>query len=110
MTVITRTLTLPGLGPIDVTADDQGEGRPFLLLHGGGGPQTVAGFAELLAANGRARVITPAHPGFGGTPRPDWLDTMAGLAAVRADHRDVSHPGLLVLNLYLFVRVDSHQL
>ena len=82
MTVITRTLTLPGLGRVDVTADDQGEGRPFLLLHGGGGPQTVAGFAELLATHGPARVITPAHPGFGGTPSPDGLTSMAGLAAL----------------------------
>jgi pimeloyl-ACP methyl ester carboxylesterase len=82
MTTTTHALTLPGRGSVAVTADDQGEGRPFLLLHGGGGPQTVAGFAELLATRGPARVITPAHPGFGGTPRPDWLDTMAGLAAV----------------------------
>ncbi len=82
MTTATHALTLPGRGRVAVTADDQGEGRPFLLLHGGGGPQTVAGFAELLATRGPARVITPAHPGFGGTPRPDWLDTMAGLAAV----------------------------
>ncbi len=82
MTTTTHTLTLPGRGSVAVTADDQGEGRPFLLLHGGGGPQTVAGFAELLATRGPARVITPTHPGFGGTARPDWLDTMAGLAAV----------------------------
>jgi Predicted hydrolases or acyltransferases (alpha/beta hydrolase superfamily) len=82
MTTVKHALTLPGRGRVAVTADDQGEGRPFLLLHGGGGPQTVVGFAELLATRGPARVITPAHPGFGGTPRPDWLDTMAGLAAV----------------------------
>ncbi|WNV91196.1 alpha/beta hydrolase [Umezawaea sp. Da 62-37] len=67
-------------GDVDVRFDDHGEGRAFLLLHGGGGPQTVAGFARLLAAHGR--VITPAHAGFGGTERPDWLDTMAGLAEV----------------------------
>ena len=78
----THTLTLPGSGRFDVTVDDRGEGRPFLLLHGGGGPQTVAGFAELLAAKEPARVITPTHPGFGGTPRPDGLAGMAGLAAL----------------------------
>jgi len=78
----THTLTLPGSGRFDVTVDDRGEGRPFLLLHGGGGPQTVAGFAEALAAQGPARVITPTHPGFGGTPRPDGLASMAGLAAL----------------------------
>jgi pimeloyl-ACP methyl ester carboxylesterase len=82
MTTATHTLTLPGTGVAAVTADDRGEGRPVLLLHGGGGPQTVTGFAELLATTGPARVITPAHPGFGGTPHPDGLASMAGLAAL----------------------------
>ena len=56
------------------------EGHQFLLLHGGGGPLTVSGFAERLALDedSRARVITPTHPGFNGTPRPDGL--AAGLA------------------------------
>jgi len=82
MTTATHTVTLPRTGSVAVKVDDRGEGRPVLLLHGGGGPQTVAGFAELLANAGPARVITPAHPGFGGTPRPDALASMAGLAAL----------------------------
>ena len=82
MTTSTLDLTLAGAGPLGVTIDDRGEGRPFLLLHGGGGPQTVAGFAELLATKEPARVITPTHPGFGGTPRPGALADMAGLAAL----------------------------
>ena len=32
-----------------------------MILHGGGGPQTVTGFADLLAAAKPARVITPTH-------------------------------------------------
>src|SRR5215471_18709844 len=82
MTTSTLDLTLAGTGPFGVTIDDRGEGRPFLLLHGGGGPQTLAGFAELLATKEPARVITPTHPGFGGTPRPDALADMAGLATL----------------------------
>ncbi|MBV9379707.1 MAG: alpha/beta hydrolase [Streptosporangiaceae bacterium] len=82
MTVTTYDLAIPGSGPVSVTVDEQGGGRPFLLLHGGGGPQTVAGFAGLLATQGAARVVTPTHPGFGGTPRPDWLHSMRGLAAL----------------------------
>jgi len=82
MTASTLDLNLAGAGPLGVTIDDRGEGRPFLLLHGGGGPQTVAGFAELLATKEPARVITPTHPGFGGTPRPGALAGMAGLAAL----------------------------
>jgi pimeloyl-ACP methyl ester carboxylesterase len=80
MTTTVYNLKLDGVGPVDVTVDEQGEGRPFLLLHGGGGPGTVAGFAALLAGSRPARVITPTHPGFGGTPRPEALHTVAGLA------------------------------
>src|SRR5215472_6850501 len=82
MTTATLDLNLAGAGPLGVTIDDRGEGRPFLLLHGGGGPQTVAGFAELLATKEPARVITRTHPGFGGTTRPEALADMAGLAAL----------------------------
>ncbi len=82
MTTSNVELTIPGLGDVTVTVDDQGEGTPYLLLHGGAGPQSVAGFGALRRATGPARVITPAHPGFGGTPRPDWLATVPGLASV----------------------------
>ncbi len=82
MTTTTQTVNLDGVGPVDVTVDEQGEGRPFLLLHGGGGPNTVAGFADLLATVRPARAVTPVHPGFGGTPRPEALHTVGGLAAL----------------------------
>ncbi|HEY0718370.1 MAG TPA: alpha/beta hydrolase [Streptosporangiaceae bacterium] len=52
-----------------------------MLLHGGAGVQSVGRFAELLAGQGHNRVLTPTHPGFGGTPRPAGLDSAAGLAA-----------------------------
>ncbi|NEA31554.1 alpha/beta hydrolase [Streptomyces sp. SID13031] len=64
----------------------QGTGPNILLLHGGGGPQTVAGFAELLAVD--HHVVTPTHPGFGGTPRPEGLTTVAGLAELYRDLLD----------------------
>ena len=54
----------------------RGEGRPFLLLHGGAGSQSVDGFAALLSTARPARVLTPLHPAFGGTPRPDGLNTI----------------------------------
>jgi pimeloyl-ACP methyl ester carboxylesterase len=69
-------------GPVEVTVADGGAGRPFLLLHGGGGPQTVAGFADLLASTRDARVITPVHPGFDGTVRRDALASIGELAAL----------------------------
>lgn len=92
MTTTTTELTLDG---IPVTVDQQGAGQPVLLLHGGGGPQSVSGFAQLLASSRPARVLTPVHPGFGGTPRPDTLSTVGGLADLYAgllealDLRDV---------------------
>jgi pimeloyl-ACP methyl ester carboxylesterase len=81
---MTNTYRVPvaGYSTVEVSVTERGEGHPFLLLHGGGGPLTVNGFADLLAAQRPARVITPTHPGFGGTPRPDWLATVPGLAAL----------------------------
>jgi pimeloyl-ACP methyl ester carboxylesterase len=48
---------------------EQGEGRPFLLLHGGAGPGAMMGLAGALAKN--ARVVVTTYPGFDGEPRPD---------------------------------------
>jgi len=81
METSTRNYEVPvaGLGTVEVTVSERGEGSAFLLLHGGGGPLTMSGFAGLLAAQ-PARVITPTHPGFAGTPRPDSLNSIRGLA------------------------------
>src|SRR5579863_6504 len=78
------TVTVDGIGAVPVTVTERGEGRPFLLLHGGAGPQSVEGFADLLATAQPARVIVPVHPGFGGTPRPEGLHSMRSLARVYA--------------------------
>ena len=47
------SVTVDGIGPVPVTVTERGEGRPFLLLHGGAGPQSVDGFADLLATRSR---------------------------------------------------------
>jgi pimeloyl-ACP methyl ester carboxylesterase len=80
MATTTHAVALDGPGAVPVTVDDLGTGHPYLLLHGGAGPQSVAAFATMLADAGRARVLTPTHPGFGGTPRPDTVDSVAALA------------------------------
>jgi pimeloyl-ACP methyl ester carboxylesterase len=79
-TETTQHLTIDTDGPIPVTFNDTGSGHPFLLLHGGAGPQSVTWFADLLATTRGGRVITPTHPGFGGTPRPDRIDSIKALA------------------------------
>ncbi len=58
--------------------DDRGSGPAVLVLHGGGGPLSVAGFVDAMSAH--SRVIAPVHPGFGGTPRPDSFDSIEQLA------------------------------
>lgn len=78
----THQLSVPGIGEVDLTVEERGQGRPLLLLHGGAGPLSVASLAEALAAEGGIRVLTPTHPGFEGTARPAALDTVAGLAKV----------------------------
>ena len=82
MSTSTYTLHLSAAGPVDVAVDDRGEGQPFLLLPGGGGPDTVTRFADLFATTYPARVISPTHPGFAGTARPEALDTIGELAAL----------------------------
>jgi pimeloyl-ACP methyl ester carboxylesterase/quercetin dioxygenase-like cupin family protein len=79
----TAHLTVNGIGTVPVTYTESGTGQPVLLLHGGAGPFSVAGFATLMTAAGY-RVIVPVHPGFDGTPRPPELTAIAGLAAVYA--------------------------
>jgi pimeloyl-ACP methyl ester carboxylesterase len=81
MNAETRIVTAGGLH-VPLTFTEQGSGQPVLLLHGGAGAFSVAGFAELLSSSGPARVITPVHPGFDGTPRPDQLASIASLAAI----------------------------
>ena len=79
------SLTVPtSFGTVQLSAEERGTGRPVLLLHGGAGPASVAGFADLLAAETGSRVITPTHPGFGGTARPEALASIGGLAEVYA--------------------------
>src|SRR5258708_24180350 len=64
----------------DISVDEYGSGQAFVLLHGGAGPQSMMGFGQRLAASEHAHVYVPTHPGFGGTTRPDWLNSVGTLA------------------------------
>jgi pimeloyl-ACP methyl ester carboxylesterase len=69
---------------LTIRFDERGNinGRPILVLHGGGGPQTVAGIAAGLS---RAHILVPTHPGFEGEPRPEWFDSIDDLAIAYLD-------------------------
>ena len=82
MTQPTSTTFTLGSASTPLTVTERGQGRAVLLLHGGAGLISVAAFAGLLAEALPARVLTPVHPGFGGTPRPEELNSIGGLAAL----------------------------
>ena len=63
---------------LPLTVTEAGEGRPVLILHGGGGPMTVAAIAAHLAES--MHTIVPTHPGWNGTPRPEWFNGIDDLA------------------------------
>lgn len=89
MTVSTPTSTIRTFtlrDGLEITVQEYGEaadGTGVLLLHGGAGPRSVAGLAAGLSKH--AYVVVPTHPGFDGTPRPDWTDTVADLAVAYLD-------------------------
>jgi pimeloyl-ACP methyl ester carboxylesterase len=84
MTTVSYHLSIPGAGEVELVVDEQGDGAPFLLLHGGAGPASMLPFASLLAERGDARVLSVTHPGFGLTTRPAGLDDVHGLAQLYA--------------------------
>ncbi len=76
MNKLTTTVALDE--DLEITFTEAGTGRPVLILHGGGGPFTVAGIADHLAET--MHTITPTHPGWNGTDRPAWLSGIDDLA------------------------------
>jgi len=56
---------------LQLSVEDRGKGKAFLILHAGAGPASVAGLAEAISKD--ARAIVPTHPGFAGQNRPNWF-------------------------------------
>ncbi len=79
----TQTRTEIFADGLTVQFEERGSGKPVLVLHGGGGLFSVAGFAA--AVSERRQVITPIHPGFGGQPRPEWFNSVDDLAIAYLD-------------------------
>ncbi len=67
------------VGGVGVHTLKGGSGDPLLLLHGAGGNSGWLRFADALAE--RYTVYYPSHPGYGKSPRPDWLESIPDMAA-----------------------------
>ena len=70
-----QTVSVAG---IDVHYYRGGDGPPLLTLHGGGGNPGWLKVHEALAAH--YTVYAPSHPGFGLTPRPEWIARTSDMA------------------------------
>src|SRR5215217_5653617 len=74
------------VGDVDLEVIRGGEGPPVVLLHG---PTVYSPEAPFLAMLGRAaNIIAPSHPGFGGSARPDGVDTVYDLVHFYQDVLD----------------------
>jgi pimeloyl-ACP methyl ester carboxylesterase len=76
------TSTLPTDLPVAQAGDPTA--RIAVVLHGGGGPQTVAPIVGHLAASMHA--VAPTHPGWDGTTRPESIASVADLAHAYLEH------------------------
>jgi pimeloyl-ACP methyl ester carboxylesterase len=63
-----------------LTVDAAGDGRPALIIHGGGGPMTIAAIVGHLDKT--MQTITPTLPGWNGTERPNDIQSIPDLAAL----------------------------
>jgi pimeloyl-ACP methyl ester carboxylesterase len=84
MNTQTQSAVVNLLPDLSIAMKTAGEGRVVLVLHGGGGPATVESMSGRLAQH--ARTLTPTHPGWNGTPRPEWLDGVDDLAQAYLDY------------------------
>jgi pimeloyl-ACP methyl ester carboxylesterase len=80
---------------IEIELYDSGVGAPLLFLHSAQGFDANHPFVAMLAKH--RRVIAPAHPGFGKSGLPDWMDSVDDfshvylelIAQLGLDHIDV---------------------
>jgi pimeloyl-ACP methyl ester carboxylesterase len=72
---------------VELEVFEAGLGRPLLFLHGAGGFEPRQPFVAPLSA--QRRLIAPAHPGFGTSTLPDWLDSVDDIAHLYLELMDV---------------------
>jgi pimeloyl-ACP methyl ester carboxylesterase len=68
---------------LPLTVRRAGTGKPVLVLHAGHGPDNATPLVEYFSKN--SSVLAPTHPGWDGTPRPEWFSGMDDLAITYLD-------------------------
>ncbi len=76
-----------------------GSGPPALVLHHDIGAPKRPAFYDALARD--FTVLAPSHPGYDGTPRPDWMRSVRDMAVLYqgllAQHAATREPGTVTL-------------
>jgi pimeloyl-ACP methyl ester carboxylesterase len=76
-----------------------GDGPPALVLHHDIGAAERPAFYDALARD--FTVFAPSHPGYDGSPRPDWMrsvrDVAVGYQGLLAEHAATRTPGTVTL-------------
>jgi pimeloyl-ACP methyl ester carboxylesterase len=91
----------------DVPVQIGGQGPPLLLLHGAGGAGRWTEAHQRLAES--FTVYAPVHPGFGGTPLPDWVDGAEDVAFHYVDLAatlDLDRPLIVGLSLGGYIAIE----
>jgi pimeloyl-ACP methyl ester carboxylesterase len=71
------------LDDLDVLESGDPDARIALVLHGGGGPQTVAPIVRHLSSS--FHILAPTHPGWNGTSLPDDIASVSAHATAYLD-------------------------
>jgi hypothetical protein len=79
-----RTLTLAGIGPVELTVEDRGDRQHFSLAAWRRRSTVGRRIRPVACRKEPHPVLTPIHPGFGGTSRPDELNSVPRLAVLTA--------------------------
>ena len=104
---------------VDLHVQRGGKGAPILLLHRDIGTLESLPFYDALAQN--HEVIIPHHPGYGRSPRPDWVGNVRDIAVIyralagKLDLRQATIVGLgfggwIAAEMATFAPVDTARL
>src|ERR1700733_14538297 len=80
MATIEWTCDIVPAAGLDLQVMRSGEGPSVVVLHRGFGALDRLPFYDALAEN--HAVLIPHHPGFGVSPRPDWVGNVRDIAVI----------------------------